>query len=848
MAITGGTYRQDEGAGGWSGAARTSGAAVRLSLLGPLEFSGPDGPLDCAGKLGGTLALLACAPGRQLSREKIAATLWGDRDEELAKHNLRQVVLRMRRLPVAGIFAIDDMTLGLVEGRLQCDVWTFNALIRAGSAAALADAVALHRGAFLANVAIREAMWDDWLQGERAGWDQTMVDCCVRLGGMVLESGDADAAIAAAHKAIQIDNYREDAHRLLMKGLAARDRRSEALRHYDKLAAFLENEIDSEPDELTQALAVSLKQESAVRPGTAPGATLDPRSGIDLERVAAQAVGLAGIGVMVAERAGEHDGEGSVIRATCAAAERRGGLVLRRDPSSATLRFPDVRGAAAAGLAILGAAGRVRLGLHVLDPQDDADPGARERGVAVARQLSRLAGPGQMIVSVEAREHMVSSLDVTVRDLGELAAPGANGTIRSFAASDPRPEEPLALAPAASRQPLPVVALIPFATHTSEASLAFLGDILADEMILSLSRSIEVSVISRLSTAALRARSLSPQQIHTLVNANYVASGSCYIVGDRVRLTVEFTDAHRGEVAWVESMTAPVGDALAPGGLVEDVVHRIKATVMQSELARARQAPMAELSNCTLLLGAIAMMHQLSPDRFAVSRQMLDVLIEREPDHPAPRAWLGMFLLLRTSQGWSPDIEADAALAYDSTQRALDMRPDHSLALAVDAHVHTQFKKDFHGAAKRLDLALASNPSNSLAWLFKSMLHAFQGDGAPALMAADSAMRLSPLDPRRWFYDSLAASGALGAGQLDKAILLARRSIEANATHASTYRALAIALSLADRMDEARLVVEQLMQIQPGLTASGYRARHPSGASQLGSLWADALRRAGVPN
>jgi adenylate cyclase len=538
-------------------------------------------------------------------------------------------------------------------------------------------------------------------------------------------------------------------------------------------------------------------------------------------------------------------------------ARRRGGRLINQDRQNPCAVFADVRIAAAAGLAMLAAISRgaqaaqgrnlPRLGLHVAPAlaasSDAVDPVA----LAIARQMSRLADPGCLVMSIEAREHVVASMDVELCDLGDRVDPVLPGTVRGFSASKPEDIAPVGLQPDGQRELRPVIAVIPFTTHSSDPASAYLGDILADEVILSLSRSIEVGVISRLSTAALRSRNLKPRQIHALVDATYLVSGSCYVQGTRCQVTIELTDARSGQVLWVESLTSGIGDALVKGGVVETLVHKIKATIMLTESSLSRQSPMEGLSDCTLLMGAVTMMHQLTPARFALSGNMLDALIARVPGHAAPHAWYGMFLLLRVSQGWSSNVDADTAAAADCTKRALDLDSENSLALAVDAHVHTQFLKDFDGAAHRLTLALESNPSNSLAWLFKCTMHAFQGHGTDAMEAADSAMRLSPLDPRRWLYDSLVSTAALGATDYDQAIMLAQRSIRANATHASSFRALAIAQALSGRLEEARKTVASLMHIQPGLTASAYRARHPSGASALGSLWSDALRSAGVP-
>jgi tetratricopeptide (TPR) repeat protein len=109
------------------------------------------------------------------------------------------------------------------------------------------------------------------------------------------------------------------------------------------------------------------------------------------------------------------------------------------------------------------------------------------------------------------------------------------------------------------------------------------------------------------------------------------------------------------------------------------------------------------------------------------------------------------------------------------------------------------------------------------------------------------ALRLSPLDPHRYFYDSLAATAALSAGRFDRAIELAQRSLRSNRMHTSTLRAMAISQQLAGRREDAQKTVADLMKIEPTLTIESYLKRHPAADYETGKIWARALGDAGVP-
>jgi tetratricopeptide (TPR) repeat protein len=199
-------------------------------------------------------------------------------------------------------------------------------------------------------------------------------------------------------------------------------------------------------------------------------------------------------------------------------------------------------------------------------------------------------------------------------------------------------------------------------------------------------------------------------------------------------------------------------------------------------------------------------------------------------------------------QGWSTDAQLEAQLALDHVRRACDNEPGNALALAIGGLVHAYMKADLDTAGDLYARALASNPNESLAWLFSATWHSYRGEGHEAEQAAQRAQHLSPLDPLRYFYDSLTSTAMLAGGQHERAIELARRSLRANRNHASTYRTLAIAQVLVGQNEGAAATVMDLLRIDPGLTVQRYLERYPGRAHAHARSYADALRSAGVPN
>jgi len=240
-------------------------------------------------------------------------------------------------------------------------------------------------------------------------------------------------------------------------------------------------------------------------------------------------------------------------------------------------------------------------------------------------------------------------------------------------------------------------------------------------------------------------------------------------------------------------------------------------------------------------------MGRRSRERFKRAHETLSVLAERCPLHPLPHAYLAHWYAMLPNQGWSEDAKREAQLATDHVAHAIDADPNCSVAHAVNGWVYTHLINRLDLAMECQERALELNPNDALAWCGKGAVLTFTLGDEQGWAAAQKALRLSPLDPRRSYYQTIAATAAANAGLYERSIELAKAALRVDRFHTSTYRALAVAQYLAGRTTEARETVSSLMQIHPELTVSNYLKRHPSGAYSVGQRWARILRAAGVP-
>lgn len=470
-------------------------------------------------------------------------------------------------------------------------------------------------------------------------------------------------------------------------------------------------------------------------------------------------------------------------------------------------------------------------------------------GVNLASRLATLAGPDETVISPQARDALVPGLDVDIEDLGNCYLKHFAEPQRAYRAGPLGSQSVMWSGSAVGSTETVSIAVVPFATSGRPDDAPFLGDALADDLIAQLSRLRQLHVVSRLSTMAFRDRAFDLDTIARALACQYVVHGTCSISAGKLRVRAQLVDCRSKAVLWADAFDGTVADVLAGASpVVDQLTREICRTLVEAEVQRAVTMPLPSLQSYTILLGAIALMHRLSLRDFHRSREMLLYLCERHPRATAPRAWLGKWHVMRVAQGWSPNRVADAQEARRVVAQALDLEPEHSLALAIDGLVCAYINKDLVTSAQRYSAAIRSNPNESLAWLFQSALHSYDDRGALAVECAMRAQRLSPLDPMRYYYDNFTSTAKLSANDFEGAIEYGKRSLRANCTHGPTLRILAIAQVLAGRVDEGRETVADILALEPGFSVSGFLERYPGAAAAHAACYADALRAAGLPD
>ena len=463
--------------------------------------------------------------------------------------------------------------------------------------------------------------------------------------------------------------------------------------------------------------------------------------------------------------------------------------------------------------------------------------------------MAGLAGPGETVITANVHDTLVDGVDGDMEDMGECYLKHWPEPVRTWMLSPPSGTGGLLKQPAPAARPedfRATIAVLPFVSRSNAPEHFVIGDLLADGVIVLLSRSQHLRVISRLSTAVLRGRDDVNQTASQQLDAHFVLSGSYVSLGDRVLVTAQLSDTRHNEVIWADRLTGDVMDVVQQESeLINALASTCADQLLHSEVQRTLTQALPRLDSSALMLGAINLMHRSTRRDLERSQQLLEALVDRHKRSVAPWAWLAKWHIMQVVQGMAADPHASFQHAIGIADRALDMVPESALALAVKGHAMCHLGKDVDGSNHILLEATNANPNDPMAWLYRSVWSTMWGTPAESIMQAENALRLSPLDPQKYYFEMMLAGSYLSTNDLNQAIHYSRCSLNKNRYHLPNLRILLTAQFESGQTSDASETLALLRSLQPELTLSKYLS---SGSlSPLRQRTVRALEALGLP-
>ena len=150
-------------------------------------------------------------------------------------------------------------------------------------------------------------------------------------------------------------------------------------------------------------------------------------------------------------------------------------------------------------------------------------------------------------------------------------------------------------------------------------------------------------------------------------------------------------------------------------------------------------------------------------------------------------------------------------------------------------------------ALSAVNHAIGLNPNYANGFGIRALILAYLDRPEEAILSAQQAMRLSPLDPGMFAFYSALALAHLALGRYEEGLRWAEESLRANIGIPGMRQKLSLCGHLG-RRDAAEECLRQLREIHPEVTIAGISRGLPKGYSpELTAHFLEGLRKAGVP-
>ncbi len=508
-----------------------------------------------------------------------------------------------------------------------------------------------------------------------------------------------------------------------------------------------------------------------------------------------------------------------------------------------------------------------RIGINLGDVIVDRDDIYGE-GVNVAARLEALAPPGGICVSAAVYDLVRQKIDVQFENLGSQVLKNIEHPVQAFKvnldSSDPDAEASsiktisrfsaysnVVATPTLKRWPTvefsahqpPSIMILPFKNiGGGEAQEA-----LVDGFRLSLQ-----SVLVKLSGLFLvnapimeifRDREISAVQAGNEAGIRYVLEGAAQLAGNRVRLTVQLTDAPAGRIIWSERYDRELNDLFElQDEVTTEIVTALEIQVNETNLApwwadlpgwRSREKALRGLSH---LYRGTRYENELARREFEDIHRMSDA-------RGKALALVALTHFFDAFRGWTDSKTQSMQHATELSEKAVELGdPDGFGSLVLGYSRLYQRRHDEalslseHAATLRASCPLANG-------LYANVL-LYLGRPVEAINEIKKAIRVQRLYPP-WMANVLSESYR-NVGKFDPSISVAHQSIQLDAENIDGRAILCTDYSLTNSVDDARQAAREILRLMPGFSIEGYAETKPYKESESLNVVVTALREAGL--
>jgi adenylate cyclase len=393
----------------------------------------------------------------------------------------------------------------------------------------------------------------------------------------------------------------------------------------------------------------------------------------------------------------------------------------------------------------------------------------------------------------------------------------------------------------------PSIAVLPFDNMSGDPEQEYFADGIVEDIITALSRMKGLFVIARNSSFTYKGKAVDIKQVGHELGVRYVLEGSVRKAANRIRITGQLIDASNGTHLWADRFDGQIEDVFdLQDHVTQSVVAAIAPKLEQAEIDRSRSKPTHSLDAYDYFLRGMAAFHQFTREANSEAIDMFAKACERDPGYGAAYAMQARSYAQRKGFGWTVDYEGESAKALDLALQGADVGRDDAVALAAAGFALVMFGDPADGDAL-LDRALQLNPNLAWVWHMSGFSKALSGHAEFTVERAAMAMRLSPQDPQMFAMQNTTAIGHFLMGKYEDALHWSQAALRDKPNFLFAAGVIAASNAMLGKTENAASSLQRLRDMKPDLRISNLGGWVAFKRREDFEVWADGLRKAGLP-
>jgi adenylate cyclase len=374
----------------------------------------------------------------------------------------------------------------------------------------------------------------------------------------------------------------------------------------------------------------------------------------------------------------------------------------------------------------------------------------------------------------------------------------------------------------------------------------YFSDGLTEDIITDLSLVPGLFVIARSSTFTYKGKSVDVRQLGEEMGVRYVLEGSVRKFGDEVRVTAQLVEAAAGHHLWAKKYNRSLADVFAvQDELTKEIVTALDVELVSGERGRHQRSHVKNPEAREALYRGMAKFYEFNETSHAQAKMYFERLTHLEPDSILGYVWQAQLCQLEVFLGWCGDRDASLENMAEFLDQALKIDDRDPLALG-HAGMLQLFLGNHDQSITFAKQALAEAPGMDSPYYSLGWFQMFNEAPVEGIENLKRAMRLSPVltAPRL----TILGTAYRNAGQLELAIATLENTVKRFPAFLSGRVALTSCLSLMGKEEEARQEVREILRRDPAYNIARYTTPNLYRNQETMEKWAEALRKAGMPD